>query len=63
MSGKYTIFDDKKINESNFYKNKKLIQIDNVDVNKILTSKENHMVKKNHLSTLLDILTIMILNH
>ena len=46
MSGKYTIFDDKKINKSNFYKNKKLIQIDNVDVNKILTSKRESYGKK-----------------
>ena len=38
-SGKNIIFDDKKINKSNFYKTKKRIQIDSVDVNKILVSK------------------------
>ena len=39
MSGKNIIFDDEKINESNFYKNKKLSKIDDIDVNKILISK------------------------
>ena len=38
-SGKNIIFDDKKISKSNFCKTKKLIHIDDVDVNKILVSK------------------------
>ena len=39
-------FDDRKINKRNFYKNKKLIQIDNVDVDKIPVSKEGPYGKK-----------------
>ena len=39
-------FDDRKINKRNFYKNKKLIQIGNVDVNKIPVSKEELYGKK-----------------
>ena len=38
MSGKSMISNDKKINKSNFYKNKRLIKIDDIDVNKILAS-------------------------
>ena len=38
MSGKNIIINNKKINKTNFYKNRKLIQIDNVDVNKVLVS-------------------------
>ena len=45
MSGKSIYFDDKKINKSNFYKNKILFNIDDIDVNKTLVSK-NPMVKK-----------------
>ena len=33
------IFDDKKINNSNFYKNKKLFNIYDLEVDKILISK------------------------
>ena len=40
MSGKNIIFDDKKINKSNSYRNKKLFKIDNIDVDKILVSKK-----------------------
>ena len=35
MSGKNIIFDDKKINKSNFYRNKRLFKIDDIAVNKI----------------------------
>ena len=56
MSGKSIYFDDKKINESNFYKNKKLFNIHDLDVNKILASKKKHMVQKIHLNTSLDIM-------
>ena len=44
MSGKSINFEDKKIKKSEFDKNKKVFQIDNIDVNKILVSKKNHMV-------------------
>ena len=40
MSGKSITFDDKKINKTNFYKNKKLFDIHDLDVNKILVSKK-----------------------
>ena len=46
MSGKSMIFNDKKINKSNFYKNKRLFKIDDIDVNKILASKKEPYGKK-----------------
>ena len=47
MGGKNVNFGDKKIKESGFYKNKKVIKIDDIDVNKILVSKEElHGSKK-----------------
>ena len=39
MSGKSIIFDNKKVNKNNFYKNKKLFKIDDIDINKMLVSK------------------------
>ena len=39
-SGKNITFNNKKINKSNFYKNKKLFKIDEIDANKILVSKK-----------------------
>ena len=36
MSGKNINFDDKKINKSNFYKNKNLFNIDDIVVSRIL---------------------------
>ena len=38
MSGKKIILNDKKITKSNFYKNKKLFKIDDINVSKILVS-------------------------
>ena len=47
MSGKSINFADKKINKSNFYKNKKIFKIEDIDVNYILVSKkESHGTKK-----------------
>ena len=46
MSGKSVNFGDKKIKNSNFYKNKKLFKIDAIDANKILVSKKNIWCKK-----------------
>ena len=40
MSGRIVNFRDKKVDRSNFYKNKKLFKIDNIDVDKILISKK-----------------------
>ena len=49
MSGKNINFDDKKINKSNFYKNKKLLSLNDIDVNKILVSKKESYGTKNSL--------------
>ena len=49
MSGKSINSDDKKINKSNFYKNKKLFNIHDLDVDKILVSKKESYGKKNSL--------------
>ena len=49
MSGKSINFDDKKINKSNFYKNKKLFDLNDIDVNKILVSKKESHGTKNSL--------------
>ena len=57
MSGKSINFDDKKINKSYLYKNKKLFKIGNVDV-----SKKNHMVQKRHLNILLGMMVMMLLD-
>ena len=46
MSRKNIIFDDKKINKSNFYENKKLFYIYDIEVDKILISKKWHYGKK-----------------
>ena len=45
MSEKSINFDDKKINKSNFYKNKKLFNIHDLDVNKILVSRKEYGTK------------------
>ena len=63
MSGRSITFDDKKINKSNFYKNKKLFSLNDIDANKILVSKKNHMVQKIYLNTALDIMMMMLLDY
>ena len=40
MSRKGINSDDKKINKSNFYKNKNLFNLNDIDVNKTLVSKK-----------------------
>ena len=40
-SGKSIHFEDKKVNKSTFYKNKKLFNIHDIDVNQILFFKNN----------------------
>ena len=47
MSEKSINFDDKKINKSNFYKNKKVFKIEDIDINKILVSKKESYGTKN----------------
>ena len=49
MSGKSINFNDKKINKSNFYKNRKPSNIHDLDVNKILVSKKESVGTKNSL--------------
>ena len=49
MGGKSINFDDKKINKSNFYKNKKLFNLNDIDANKILVSKKESYGTKNSL--------------
>ena len=63
MNGKNIIFDEKKINKSSFYKNKKLFIIDDVYVNKILTSIKEAYGLKARLNTLLDIIIMKKLDH
>ena len=47
MKGKKVNFGDKKIKKSNFYKNRKAVTIDDIDVDKILVSKEEPYGSKN----------------
>ena len=47
MNGKNVNFEDKKILKSDFYKNKKVVKMDNVDLNKKLVSKEEPYGTKN----------------
>ena len=56
MSGNSINFNNNKIKKSEFYnsKNKKIFNIDDIDVNKILVSKKNDMAKIILLYTLLD---------
>ena len=63
MSGKSIDFDDKKDNKISFYQNKKLFSLNDINVNKILVSKKEHMVQKIHLYTSLDIMMVMLLDH
>ena len=63
MSGKNVNFGDKKVKKSDFYKNKKVIKIENIDVNKILLFKEEPLGKKNYLNILLDIMMVMLSDH
>ena len=45
MSRSSINFDNEKIKKSDFYKNKKIFNIDNIDVNKILVSKKERYDK------------------
>ena len=47
MSRSSINFDNEKIKKSDFYKNKKIFSIDNIDVNKILVSKKEQYGKYN----------------
>ena len=47
MTSEKINFEDKKINKSTFYKNKKLFNIHDLDVNRILVSKKESYGTKN----------------
>ena len=47
MSGKSINFEDKNINKSNFYKNKKPFKIEDIDISNILVCKRESYGKKN----------------
>ena len=49
MGGKNITFNDKKIGKSTFYKNKKINDIEDIDVNNILVSKKEPYSNKNNL--------------
>ena len=51
------------VKKGNSYKSKKLLKIDDLDVNEILASEKETYGKKTHLSTLLDIMIMMTLEH
>ena len=56
-------FDDKKIKKNSFYKNKKINNIEDIDVNNILVSKNNHTIIKTRLNILLAIMIMISLGH
>ena len=62
MNGKNINFDGKKIKTSDFYKNKKVFETDDIDVNKIFL-KQNDTAQRMRLNTLLDIMITMLLDH
>ena len=49
MSGKNINFDDQKIKRNSFYKNKKINNIEDIDVNNILVSQKESYGTKNSL--------------
>ena len=63
MSGKSINFDGKNINKNNFYINKKLFRIEDMDINTILAPKKESFGEKIYLNTLLDIMMMMSLDH
>ena len=63
MYGKSINFNDKSIKKSDFYnKNKNIFNISDIDINKILVSKKNNVVRIIHLNTLLGIMIMMLLD-
>ena len=61
MNGKSINVGGKKIKKSNFYKNKKICKIDNIDGNKILISEKEPCAEKSQLNISLDIMIRMLL--
>ena len=60
MSDKVINFNDKKVNEKDFYNNKKQFKLKDIDINKILISKPESYGKKNEKNTLLDIMMTLL---
>ena len=52
-SGKNINFEDKKINKSNFYKNKKLFKIEGIDINNIIVYRKGSYSTENSLKYLI----------
>ena len=63
MSGKNITFNDKKIRKSTFYKNKKINDIEDINVNNVLVSKKEPYGNKIRSNTLLDIMIMILLGH
>ena len=63
MSGKNINFNDKKIKKNSFHKDKKINNIEDIDLNNILVSKKSHMAIKTRLNTLLDTMIMILLDH
>ena len=63
ISGKSINFDDEQINKSNFHQNKTPFIIDDINVNKMLTSNKEPYGKKLHLNTLFDMMIMTTLDH
>ena len=63
MSRKTINFNDKKIRKSDFYKNKKVFQIDNIDFNNILVSKKEPYATKSSFKYFIGYNDNVLLNH
>ena len=61
MSGKNLNINDSKTRKSQFHKNAKIYNIEEIDTNEILISKKT--AKNSYLNTLLDIMIMMLLDH
>ena len=59
MTGKTVNFNNKKIDKSNFYRNKRLFKIDDIDVDKILISKKELYGKKKTLLLMKTMITLV----
>ena len=62
MNGKSINFEEEKVNKIIFYHNKKLFNIHDIDVNKILASKEESYGTKLRLNSLLDMMMMMMMS-
>ena len=63
MSRKKINFDYKILEKKDFYENKKVFNIDDIDVNKYQFLKKNQMAQRMHLNTSLDIMIMILLDH